>query len=617
MRLGIDFGTTNSSVALYDGTSLLSIRVDPESETPFVLPSLIYIDREHSAVLGTEAAREYLKQETGRPVRWERRYVGDVEVVVGGGGSGPIVYDHPMTVSVDTAANGRLLQSVKTALRDAKYDGTDILGRFYTLDELIAIVLRELKSRAEGQLGVRCDSVVIGRPVQFSEDPAVTARAEETLFKAGRLAGFDDIRFQLEPIGAAYLYAESCNSRETVLVFDFGGGTLDLTVAELGEDRPPRILATRGVLLGGDDLDRRIMRHLMHHFGTESLLRGGQTFPYEIVNLLRDWQTMPELSRPHYRAMIESLERESTKPAAIRALRVLVTRNLGFTLFQEIERTKKSLSDRWVGCVEFIRDDIDLREVLTRVAFQELIADDVARADRGVREVVAAAGLGPRDVDAVLRTGGSSLVPAFIGLLAGLFGADKIREMDALGSVVGGLAVAAQREAGWHPPYARRYMSPGNPVVRRVLARSDRSYELTEFRVGSPCYSDNPTFTITRMPLALTGLPAIRTAASDRQASWRTFLRFFIERPARVFVAYEAGADRLPDWLRAFEPEEMGIQAVQDEVLIEFRVYGRDFPPGKVMLGGNHGPGFQGRPNANYLVLVKSIVDQREAQVVI
>lgn len=615
MRLGIDFGTTNSSIALYDGEELVPIKLDPASDTPNVLASLIYIDRDHRATLGTAAAREYLRRETGRPVRWEKRYVGDVEVVVGGGG-GPIVYDHPMTVTVDTAANGRLLQSVKTALRDAEYDGTEIFDRYYTLDELVAIVLRELKSRAEAQLGTVCDSVAIGRPVRFSDDPAVTARAEETLFKAGRLAGFDDIRFQLEPIGAAYLYSATSNRRETALVFDFGGGTLDLTIADVGGAREPEILATRGVLVGGDDLDRRIMRHLMQYFGTESLLKGGQTFPLEIVNLLRDWQTMPELSRPHYRSMIEGLLGSSTNPESISALQTLVSRNLGFKLFQEIEQTKKRLSDDWLARLDFAYGDIDIRELMTRVRFEGLISDEVLRVDAGVRQVVADAGLRLQQVDVVLRTGGSSLVPAFIRLLAELFGGDKLREMDPLASVVGGLAVAAQVDAGWRPAYADCYPTPSNPVITGVLARSGREYELTEYQVGSHCYVDNRTFSITRMPLALTGLPAIRPVSADRDAPWRTFLRFCIGRPARVYVAYEAGTARIPDWLSAFEPEDTSIRVVQDGVQIEFRVYGKDYSPGKVMLGGNHGPGYKGGPNANYMVMVRSCPDRRAEQVV-
>ena len=75
---------------------------------------------------------------------------------------------------------------------------------------------------------------MIGRPVRFSDDPAVTARAEEILYKAARLAGFDDVRFQMEPIGAAFLYHARTPERTRALIFDFGGGTLDLTVADLG-----------------------------------------------------------------------------------------------------------------------------------------------------------------------------------------------------------------------------------------------------------------------------------------------------------------------------------------------------------------------------------------------
>jgi hypothetical protein len=369
------------------------------------------------------------------------------------------------------------------------------------------------------------------------------------------------------------------------------------------------------VLLGGDDLDRRIMRRLMHHFGAEALLRGGQTFPYEVVNLLRDWQTMPELSRPQYRATLERLERDSTRPDAIRALRQLVSRNLGFTLFRHIEQTKKSLSSNWLARLDLACEELDIHELMTRVAFEELIEDDVARAEAAVRAVLDDAALAPADVSVVLRTGGSSLVPAFVAMLAGIFGSGKLREMDPLVSVVGGLAVAAQRAAGWRPACADRYASPEDPIVRRALARSERALEVSELRVDGTCYSDNRTFVITRVPLALAGLPTIRTSAADRQAHWQTFLRFYIDRPARVYVAYEDGATHLPDWLQSFEPEEMRIQAVQDGVLIDYGLYGRDFVPGKVMLGGNQAPGYNGSPNANYFVIVRSQVEQREEQV--
>ena len=224
MRIGIDFGTTNSSVAHFDGTKLHPVQLDPPNENPRVLPSLIWIDRDYQTQIGTGAAQEYMRRETGRHIVWSRRELGAIEIIVAGGGSGPIHYWHEVNVVTDINANGRLLQSVKTALRDPRYEGTVIFDRYYTIDELIALVLRGMKERAEAQFEDTCDSVVLGRPVRFSDDPAVTARAEELLYRAGRIAGFSEITFQMEPVAAAHLYHREAARRETALVFDFGGG---------------------------------------------------------------------------------------------------------------------------------------------------------------------------------------------------------------------------------------------------------------------------------------------------------------------------------------------------------------------------------------------------------
>jgi hypothetical chaperone protein len=607
MRLGIDFGTTNSSIAFYDGHNLAPVRLDPEGDNPYILPSLIYVDRDHRAVLGTAAAAEYLRRETGRPVKWEKRPVGEVEVVVGGGGSAPIRYVQPMSVIVDTAANGRLLQSIKTALRDPAYDGTEIFDRFYTLDELVAIVLRALREAAERTFVRDCRSVVLGRPVRFSDDAAVTARGEEILFKAARLAGFDDVAFQLEPIGAAYLRHVSVSERETALLFDFGGGTLDLTVAELGGGQEPQVLANSGVLVGGDDLDQRLMRHLMRHLGTEAPLRGGQSFPFEIVKLLATWQTMPELSRPAYRDFLDELEQASTAPRSIGALRTLVSHNLGFELFQEIERAKKHLSRSPTAGLNLARDGIAIHELLTRARFEALIAPDIERVEAGVAQVLADARLGPDRVDVVLRTGGSSMVPAFVDLLERLFGAGKVIAMDPLRSVVGGLAVVAHEGEGIRPAYAAGYPATGHPVIRDVATKNGKSYETYEMHVGARCYLDADFYTVTRLPVVMSGLPAVRTANLDREEVARKFLRFFIDEPARVFVAYKAGASQLPEWLQSFVPTEMQVEVSQWRSKMAFPVYRKDFPSGKVMLGANHAPPYSGQANMNYLVVVRQL----------
>ncbi|HSQ38791.1 MAG TPA: Hsp70 family protein, partial [Anaerolineales bacterium] len=297
-RIGIDFGTTNSSVAYYDGKRLHPIELDAANENPHVLPSLIYMDRNYHAVLGMQAANEYLARETGRRIVWERKEIHPIEIIVGGAGSGPIRYWHDLYIDTDVGANGRLLQSVKTALRDPRYEGTDIFERYFTIDELIAIILRSMKARAEAQLGETCDSGVLGRPVRFSDDPNVTQRAEESLYKSALYAGFRDVSFQMEPIGAAHLYHITAAKREIALIFDFGGGTLDLTIAEVGGKQPPSVIATRGVLVGGDDLDRRVMLSLLKYFGKGGRVDGGMDFPPDYLDLLHAWQTMPELSRP-------------------------------------------------------------------------------------------------------------------------------------------------------------------------------------------------------------------------------------------------------------------------------------------------------------------------------
>src|SRR5512139_1930639 len=156
-RFGIDFGTTNSAIAFFDGRELHRPTLDPGSDNPLVLPSLLYIDRQQRPTAGLAAARQYLQHETGRRATWEKRRVGEIDVVASG-----VSYVQTVHVLVDTGAQGRLLQYVKTALRDPGYDGTQIFDRFYTVDELIALILRPLKVSAEQQLQTECHSVVMG-----------------------------------------------------------------------------------------------------------------------------------------------------------------------------------------------------------------------------------------------------------------------------------------------------------------------------------------------------------------------------------------------------------------------------------------------------------------------
>lgn len=605
MRLGIDFGTTNSAVALYDGHTLTAVQVDLQSDTPQILPSLIYITREHDHYLGTTAMQTYAERETGRPVRWKRHYIGEFEVMVGGPGSGPIVFMQDAYAWSDEGAQGRLLQSVKTALRDGTYQGTRIFDRFYTLDEFLVKLLRELREQSEAFLGQPCTEVVIGRPVHFSPNPDIDRRAEQILHKAARGAGFRQVYFQAEPMGATYLHHINSSTRQRLLVFDFGGGTLDFTVADVGGDDMPDILSTHGVLVGGDDLDRRIMQYLLKYFG-EAVKIGRELFPYEILDKLLNWQTQPEISRPEYREILYDFKTKSTNPTAIACVEALVSNNLGFALFKEIERVKKELSRNEAAELRFDHDPIHIHEVITRHHFERMIAPEVELVAEGLDVALAKAGVTADEIDIVARTGGSSQIPIFVQMLSDKFGAEKILAMHPLASIVGGLGIIAHHQRGVYPSYAHRHVTEAefDLVVTHIAGPTD-GYEPYLLQVGKYCYSDQET-TLYKIPVELSRLPAIRVVQSDYSLELDEHLRFVLQRPSWVYVAYTATATALPHWLRDFEETDFDIQTNDPWVKGKwFKVYRKGYDAGAVVLGSTRADGYWGKVGLHYLVVIE------------
>ena len=144
MRIGIDFGTTHTSAAFYDGQTIHNIPLDPQNPNPFLLRSMIYITRKQQCFLGLAAVRTFLQQDTGRPVVYQKKVVGTIENTVAqqfknpGEPDGPITIVYDVIIEEDIGAQGRLLQSIKTGLRSDSYYGTSIFGRYYTIQALIA-----------------------------------------------------------------------------------------------------------------------------------------------------------------------------------------------------------------------------------------------------------------------------------------------------------------------------------------------------------------------------------------------------------------------------------------------------------------------------------------------
>lgn len=453
MQVGIDFGTTNSSAAQFDGQQNRFFRLDPSNKDERLLPSLIYITKAQEAVVGFAAAQRYIAEGIGRPIRYEKRFVGEIEIMVAGTGGAPIVYQQPIYAYEDVEAPGRLLQSIKTALRQETYQGTHIFKRYYTVQDLIAILLRRIKQQVETQLGRDVPNVVLGRPVLFSEDAAIDAAAQAALEEAARLAGFSNISFELEPIAVAYLYHRQATQRQMALVFDFGGGTLDFAIVEVGGTPPPRVIASHGLLLGGDDIDRRIVTALEKHFGAETTYRPGlggseRPFPRHITQRIQDWQTLLELAQPEQEQVLQQAIQTGSAPGKIRALWSLVHNNLGFALWQEAERVKIELSDRLFSAFQMQAQDIRIRESFTRARLEGQLRATVAQINAGLDTLLARAGIGDDRIDVVVRTGGSALIPLYQRLLEERFGRHKVVAQDAFSSIVAGLSVAAWERYG-------------------------------------------------------------------------------------------------------------------------------------------------------------------------
>lgn len=441
MRVGLDFGTTNSSAAIYDGSRLTLLPLDPVNSSASVLRSTLFMTREGAAYIGREAINRFTEGNVGREVEYEWKYIGDAEVTFADLGT----QQQALYVKVDANAPGRLFQSLKTGLRDRSFRQTNVFGTYYTLEELIAIVLRLIFERIEASIGQKVTGMVIGRPVHYAASPEADALAFERMQAACKLAELPEVSFLEEPSGAALSYARDVRREQHVLVFDFGGGTLDVTIMRLDGKGGRAFIATDGVPVGGDLLDQRlVMGRLLPHFGEGATLGPRRLpFPTHVLEHLSEWQTISDMTQPKYLEIIDEAVAIGDKTKELKALRSLVRQNYGLPMYEAVERAKVRLSDADKTVLGMHMGEIDFDETVPRWDFERLIGPDVRAVEACIDRALAAGGLQPNDIDVVLRTGGSSRIPRFVKMLAEKFGEEKLQEMDVFTGVASGMAVAA------------------------------------------------------------------------------------------------------------------------------------------------------------------------------
>ena len=437
IKIGLDFGTSNSGVAISDGQRVRLLPVDPKNGLPEVIKTVMYVTRDYRASIGQEAVEHYYRDNVNRQRRFVKQWTGEIDVY-----GADMHYVQDVFVYVDELQPGRLLQYLKTALRKENYDGTQIFERYYTVGDLAKTYLSLLKQRAEEVLGESIEAVTLGRPVKFSESSEQDHKAQETLRQAAHEAGFKEVDFELEPIAAALDYEQSLTKPQNVVIFDFGGGTLDIAVMRLGDPGKREVFASGGVDIAGSDFDRAIIeKRMLSHFGYGRVKHHPEIL--DMIHAIPDWMALPYLGTPINKNILEKAVQVGTAPIQMKALQGLIYNDLAFTFYNRVEAGKIALSNDGVTIISLEDRGIALWELYTRYQFETDIYHYLVEVEKVLLDTIAKSGLDIQEIDAVVKTGGSSNIPLFTEMLTRIFGAEKVKESNTFTSVVAGLAIKA------------------------------------------------------------------------------------------------------------------------------------------------------------------------------
>jgi hypothetical chaperone protein len=419
--IGLDFGTTNSAIAVAEAgkeARLASFAAGNDTTTSF--RSILY----------------FPPKDRSTPVKAEMK-------------AGP----EAISSYLDADSKGRLILSIKSYLASDLFTSTQINGRYYTLEDLIAIILRHLRMGVVEQFGIAADSVVIGRPVRFAG--ADTAKDEtlavERLRSAATLAGFSEVTFEFEPVAAAYQYETQLDHDELVLIGDFGGGTSDFTLAHLGPGRKQTgrnpVLGTSGVAIAGDTFDSRIMMNLVAPklgLGSHYVSLGKELpVPVWLFSQLSSWHRTFLLKDPKTMTVLREVKNQASEPDKVKALIQIISENLGYSLYRAVENTKVKLTENEEADFIFGHAAVNIEDTLERWRFESWIQEDMQNIAACVKALFTEHNVNYKDIGSVFLTGGSSFVPYVRRFFARTFGSEKLKGGEELTTVAKGLALRA------------------------------------------------------------------------------------------------------------------------------------------------------------------------------
>jgi len=428
LAYGIDFGTTNSLIAIaYDDRVEV---VNPERDRDSAnLRSVVYLHRNGQTAAGEAAVQQYLltgSQQTACQncdlVDWVR-------------GQG-ITDCRDFRARMRACYDSRLLSGVKNYLSDTRFETTHSWARDFSLPDLVQVVLARLRRVADEAGGERVTRLVLGHPVAFvgtegSDFKRLQETALERLVAGARQAGFTEIELLEEPAAAVQ---DEAMARGLLVSVDFGGGTFDTAVVDFSPDAG-EVLALEGAAIGGERFDAL----LFEHFVARHLNLNQRELP---AGFRKDMQTLDSamrlLRQPGTSAII--------KQHHLDLLEKILYGGHAYAFYRSIEEAKVALSKATEATIELHRPGgVDVSIPLQRSDFEALIAPDLAVIGETIETALDRADVKAGDVNLVVRTGGSSSIPAFVKMLEGIFPADRIQARDPFTTVVQGLGTYAQQ----------------------------------------------------------------------------------------------------------------------------------------------------------------------------
>ncbi len=412
LSCGIDFGTSNSTIAVADGDGARLIAVEGDHVT---IPSAVFWETDGDALFGRAAVAAYVAGDDGRLMRGLKSTLGSS------------------------------LLGERTQVGNRKLSFRDIVARYF----------RHLKAVLDGQ--VAATAVVLGRPVHFVDgDEAADKAAQDTLEQIALAIGFKHVAFQYEPIAAALQYEQSVLAEELVLIVDIGGGTSDFSIVRVSPEgrlrahRQGDILANDGIRVGGTDFDRLLsLASIMPHLGYKTPTGGGKgLMPNHYYLDLATWHRINFVYTQRTAADLKALRLVADEPARIDRLIRVVHERHGHALAMAVEEAKIGLSDAEVARVQMSGFTGGPNPMVHRDAFEAAVAVPLVRIGSTIQGVLAMAGVSPAQIGTVFMTGGSSGLPALRALVGDVLPGVRIATGDMLGSVGTGLALDAARRFG-------------------------------------------------------------------------------------------------------------------------------------------------------------------------